>query len=157
MEQSRVKWVSAAMYTLRPAVQADSHTIRAIIRAAQINPLGLDWHRFILAVDANDKIIGTGQIKPHGDGTRELASIAVLPAWRGKGVARAIIEHLLAENPGTLYLTCRAALEPLYQKFGFHPLSEAELPPYFRRVLRFFNKLIQHGILPEGPLVMKRG
>jgi dipeptidyl aminopeptidase/acylaminoacyl peptidase len=37
--------------SLRPATQADAGTIRAIISQVKINPLALDWHRFILATD----------------------------------------------------------------------------------------------------------
>jgi N-acetylglutamate synthase-like GNAT family acetyltransferase len=140
--------------SLRPATQADARTIREIISSVNINPMGLSWQRFILAVDQAGKIIGCGQLKPHADGTSELASIAVLPEWRGKGVARRIIEHLLDNHPGRLYLTCRSQLEPLYQKFGFQLVMEAEMPPYFKRISKIaalFNKLFR---LPDHLLVM---
>ncbi len=59
--------------------------------------MGLDWRRFLVAVTPQGEMVGCGQIKPQGD-LRMLASIAVLPAWRGRGVARRIIERLLAES-----------------------------------------------------------
>ncbi len=124
------------MFTLRAATSDDAAAIRGLIRQVRINPMGLDWRRFVLAVSPEGEMIGCGQVKPHGDGSRELASIAVIPAQRGQGVARAIIQHLLAANPGTLYLTCRASLSPLYTKFGFRVIQEAEMPPYFRRISR---------------------
>jgi len=143
-------------FSLRPATRAEAVTIRKIISDANINPLGLNWQRFILAVDQAGKIIGCGQIKPHTDGTYELASIAVLPEWRGRGVARSIILYLLEQHPGRLYLTCRAPLEPLYQKFGFKTIEESEMTPYFRRIsrlVRIFNRIIR---LPDRLLVMRR-
>jgi N-acetylglutamate synthase-like GNAT family acetyltransferase len=143
-------------FSLRPATRADARTIREIITRVNINPMGLSWVRFILAVDQAGNIVGCGQVKPHSDGTSELASIAVLPEWRGKGVARGIIEHLLEKHPGRLFLTCRSQLEPLYQNFGFQIIEEAEMPAYFKRISRLaalFNKLFR---LPDHLLVMRR-
>jgi N-acetylglutamate synthase-like GNAT family acetyltransferase len=143
-------------FTLRPATAEDAETIRHIISLAQINPTSLNWRRFVLAVDRDGKIIGCGQVKPHSDGSLELASIAVLPDWRGKGIARAIIEHLLEQYPGRIYLTCRSRLEPLYQKFGFQALQFADMPPYFQRLsqlVALFNKLFHQ---PDHLSVMRR-
>jgi amino-acid N-acetyltransferase len=143
-------------YTLRPATAADAARIRQIIALVQINPISLNWQRFVLATDREDRIIGCGQLKPHADGSQELASIAVLPDWRGKGIARTIIDHLLEQYPGTLFLTCRSQLEPMYQKFGFQSLQFDDMPPYFRRLSRIvalFNKLFHQS---DHMLVMKR-
>jgi amino-acid N-acetyltransferase len=118
--------------------------------------MGLDWQRFVLAVTQSGEVIGCGQIKPHSDGTRELASIAVVPAWRGNGVARTIIEHLVAQESGTLYLTCRASLGPFYDKFGFRALRLEEMPPYFRRLARLAQTLGVLKVIPQDLLVMSR-
>jgi predicted N-acetyltransferase YhbS len=107
-----------------------------LIYRVGINPLGLDWRRFLIAVDEEGHVIGSGQIKPHGDGTRELASVAVQPEWQGQGIGREIIERLLAVNPLPLYLTCRARMAPYYEKFGFRVLEVEEMPLYFRRIYR---------------------
>src|SRR5512138_1431376 len=109
-------------FTLRPAHETEAGAIQDLIRLVGINPMGLDWKRFIVAVDAQDQIIATGQIKPHGRDIHELASIAVAPEYRGQGLARIIIEYLLKESPRPLYLTCISSLEPLYQKFGFYTI-----------------------------------
>lgn len=121
-----------------------------------INPLALDWHRFVLAIDANGVVIGCGQVKPHSDGTQELASIAVLPGWRGRGVARSIIEYLLAQHPGRLYLTCRSQLGPLYQKFGFQVIQRSDMTPYFRRLSWFVVWFARLTRQPGSMLVMRR-
>ena len=126
---------------LRNAERSDQKTIRRMVWNAGINPMQLDWRRFVLAVDEAGEVIGCVQVKPHGDGTRELASLVVAPDWRGRGIARLLIEHQLATHAPPLYLTCESRLEPLYRRFGFYALAFEAMPPYFRRitgVMRFF-------------------
>ena len=121
-------------YSLRPAQRSDASAIRRLIWQVGINPIGLDWKRFLVAVDRGGQVIGTGQIKIHSDGSQELASIAVCEEWRHRGVARAIIERLLSNHAGPLYLTCRSQLVPFYEKFGFQELEPGSMPQYFRRI-----------------------
>lgn len=142
--------------SLRAATADDAQTIRKIIHLVGINPTGLSWKRFTLAVDGQGNIIGCGQVKPHKDGSLELASIAVLPEWRNRGVARFIIEHLLEQYPGRLYLTCRSQLEPLYQKFGFQAIEFAEMPPYFQQISRLAALYNQLAHQPGHLSVMRR-
>ena len=144
------------MFSLRPATSTDFPAIRGLIRLVQINPIDLDWQRFVIAVTPEGEMVGCGQVKPHGDGSRELASIAVTPPWRKRGVARAIIEHLTASEPGTLYLTCRASLGPFYTRFGFKAIEQPEMPPYFRRISRLMKALGVLHVVGERLLVMKR-
>ena len=142
-------------YTLRPAHETESDAIKDLIHAVGINPMGLDWKRFIVAVDAEDQIIATGQIKPHGRDIHELASIAVVPEYRGHGLAREIIEYLLKDSPRPLYLTCISTLEPLYQKFGFFSVSYEEMPRYFQRISRLAGLVFLLASREEKLLVMK--
>lgn len=121
---------------LRRAERADAAAIRRLIWQERLNPLSLDWRRFTLAVDAQGRMLACAQIKPHSDGTFELASLAVLPVWRGQGLARALITHLQAQAGPPLYLTCRATLVPFYARHGFRAPAEDELPAYFRRLRR---------------------
>jgi N-acetylglutamate synthase-like GNAT family acetyltransferase len=144
-------------FTLQPATQEDFPAIRALIRSAQINPTGLDWHRFWVAKLENGSVIGCGQIKPHDDGTQELASIAVVSEFRSQGVASAIIRQLLDIHPGRLYLTCRSGLGPFYERFGFESLSKEDLPPYFNRISRLASVIMKVGLAGDSLLVMRRG
>jgi N-acetylglutamate synthase-like GNAT family acetyltransferase len=126
-----------SMIVVRPATAADQKTIKAIIRAVQINPMDLQWPNFVLAVDQDSSaIVGTAQIKQHGDGSRELASIATVPSQRQRGIAHQLINHLLAEHQGTLYLTCLDTMESFYEQFGFRSITTTEMTPYFRRLMR---------------------
>jgi len=121
-------------YSLRPARESESRVIKDLIHLTGINPMGLDWKRFVVAVDAQDRVIGIGQLKPHGKDILELASLAVLPEYRSQGIARAVIERLLKDSPRPLYLMCMSPLGDLYEKFGFRAISYEEMPRYFQRV-----------------------
>ncbi len=145
------------MIILRPATAADQKCIETMIHAAGINPMALQWQHFTLAVDdASGEIVGTAQIKMHRDGSRELASLAVVPQWQGRGLARRLIEHLLAVTPGTLYLTCRSSLGGLYAKFGFRAVGEGEMTPYFRRLSKVVAVLRPLMRRQDTLLVMRR-
>lgn len=130
-------------YILRPARETDAAEIKRLIRSVGINPMDLDWRRFVVAVDEQGQVIATGQIKPHQKGAiLELASIAVVEQHRGEGLARAIIEYLLKDSPRPLYLTCRSNLEPFYQKFGFQAIPYEEMPRFYRRLSKLANIFI---------------
>ena len=122
--------------TLRPATADDAADIKTLIRLVRINPMDLDWRRFLIASSADGELVACAQVKPHADGTLELASLAVRPAWRGRGLARRLVERLLSQSPRPLYLTCRSSLGVFYGKFGFRALASDELTPYFRRLQR---------------------
>jgi N-acetylglutamate synthase-like GNAT family acetyltransferase len=144
------------MFTLRSAVVGDAPAIRALIRKVRINPIGLNWQHFVLAVIPAGQMIGCGQVKPHRDGSLELASIAVEPQYRSQGIARAIIQELLAENPSQLYLTCRSSLQSFYEQFGFQVISFVDMPSYFKRVTRLSQVILLVFANAESLLVMRR-
>ena len=122
------------MTTIRPARETEAAQIQDLIHLVGINPMGLDWKRFVVAVNDQDEMIGCGQLKPHGQDILELASIAVYPEHQRKGVARLIIEHLLKDSPRPLYLMCESSLGPFYEKFGFRETPYNEMPRYFQRM-----------------------
>jgi N-acetylglutamate synthase-like GNAT family acetyltransferase len=144
-------------YSLQPATQEDFPAIRALIRAVQINPTGLDSRRFWVAKLDNGSIIGCGQIKPHNDGTQELASIAVVSEFRRQGVGGAIIRKLLENHPDRLYLTCRSSLGTYYERFGFEKVAQEQMPPYFKRISRLASVIMKVGHTGDSLLVMRRG
>jgi len=142
-------------FTLRPAHENDAQSIKDLIHLVGINPMSLDWKRFVVAVNDHDEMIGCGQLKPHGQDVIELASIAVVPEYRQQGIARAVIELLLKEGPRPLYLTCISTLGPLYEKFGFRAIPHDEMPRYFQRISRLANVMFTFARPGESLLVMK--
>ena len=125
---------------LRRATAADQPQIDALIRTVGINPMGIKWPRFIVA-DENGRIVGAGQVKPHGDGVREVASIAVAPDRQGMGVGRAIVATLVSLEPAPLYLYCADHNESYYVQFGFRALETVEMPSSLRRLHYVANTL----------------
>ena len=142
-------------YTIRPALESESTQIKDLIKLVGINPTGLDWKRFLVAVNENGQVIACGQIKPHGGDIRELASIAALPEYRRQGIARAVIEMLVRENPKPLYLMCISHNGPMYEKFGFQVIADEQMPRYFSRIKKLFDITDVFRKTEEGLLVMK--
>ncbi len=142
-------------YKLRKAVESDSGRIKQLVIEADINPSGLDWRRFILAVADEDRLLGCGQIKPHGKAVLELASIAVRPSYQKQGIARAIIENLLEGSPRPIYLMCTSSMGPLYEKFNFHNLDYDQMPRYFQRISKVAGVLEALDDVGETLFVMK--
>jgi N-acetylglutamate synthase-like GNAT family acetyltransferase len=125
--------MGASPVYLRAAVAADQQTIRKMIRAAHLNPMRLHWSAFIVAVEAaSGRIVGVGQVRPHRDGGRELASIAVTPQRQGQGIGGAIIQALLAREQGELHLYTRCGLTGYYERFGFVVIPGEQLPASMR-------------------------
>ena len=142
-----------ADFTLRPATETEAPFIKDLIHRVGINPMDLDWRRFVVAVDNSGRMIGCGQLKPHGSNLIELASIAVETEFRHQGIARAVIEHLIAHAPRPLYLTCRSRLGSFYEKWGFRSIGPDEMPTYFRRLWRLAGLMTM--FFDEPLLVMK--
>jgi N-acetylglutamate synthase-like GNAT family acetyltransferase len=142
-------------YNLRPARESESSQIKGLIRLVGINPMDLDWKRFVVAVNNQDEMIGCGQIKPHGVDILELASIAVYPEHQGKGVASAIIAHLLANSPRPMYLMCESSRGSLYEKFGFQVIEYDKMPRYFQRISKLAGLMTTLARRDERLLVMK--
>jgi len=144
-----------ATFTLRPARETESAQIRDLIHLVGINPMSLDWKRFIIAVNDQDEMIGCGQIKSHGKDILELASLAIYPEHQGKGIARAIIEYLLKDGQRPLYLMCESSLGSFYEKFGFRGISYEEMPRYFQRISKLAGLVTTLAHREESLLVMK--
>ena len=143
-------------FTLQPAAEFHAAAIHKMVIGARLNPADLDWRHFIVALTPEGEVIGCGQVKSHRDGSRELASMVVHRAYRKQGIARAIIEKLVAENPPPLYLMCRSKLGPFYEKFGFRIITIEEMPRYFQRISKLAGLAEIFSRSGETLLVMKR-
>jgi amino-acid N-acetyltransferase len=128
-------------FTIRPAIETDQPVIRRMIREAGINPMSLNWPNFIVAEEGG-RTVGVAQVKRHRDGSRELASVAVVPERQGEGIGSALVRELVARHGhDVLHLTCLPARQGYYERFGFRRLERSEYPPYFRRLVPVFNSI----------------
>ncbi len=129
-------------FTIRPAVIFEQSLLSSMIRTGRLNPFGLNWGRFLVAESDSGKILGCIQRKDHGGDVRELASLYVLPAWRGNGIASQLVRELMRRTSVPLWLTCRSRLTGFYARFGFAIVEETrEMPTYFRFAWRLFQIL----------------
>ena len=77
------------------------------------------------------------------EGEAELLNLAVAPEFRRRGVARRLVESLLAESPGVVYLEVRESnrtARKFYNSMGFQEVSSRS--GYYRNP-------------PEAAIVMK--
>lgn len=140
--------------SIRPATAADAQRIKDLIHEVKINPMHLDWERFLVAEEAGT-LLGCVQIKPHAEGVRELASVAVVPARQGQGIGTLLVQAMLEREPGPLYLTCRKHNVSYYEHFGFAEIDPKEYPRSFRLPL-WIARLFARFTKFEGVAMMKR-
>ncbi len=140
---------------IRTAQAVDQPTITRLIHLVGINPMNLEWQRFVIAEDEGE-VVGVGQIKPHDDGSRELASIAVIPERQGQGIGSHIIRTLLARESDQVYLMCGDGLETYYTRFGFRRIERANMSPYYKKASRAVNIFLKIIHSSRRVIVMKR-
>jgi len=122
--------------TIRKARQTDMAKINSIALKYDLDSNDMEFQQFIVAEEAG-KIVGFGRLLPH-EGCIELGTIGVVEEYRGKGIAKKIIERLL-DLVRAACLPARQGLKPapsvylttlipsFFEQFGFKRLDEA--PP----------------------------
>jgi amino-acid N-acetyltransferase len=120
---------AASSCLIRPATSRDQPQILSLARGERIKPTGLDWPRFIVA-DDDGKIVGAVQLRSHPDGSKELGSLVVAPAFRGRGVAARLIERRLADATGRVLVITGGAFEEYYRRWGFRRIRPGGAPPF---------------------------
>jgi ribosomal-protein-alanine N-acetyltransferase len=80
------------------------------------------------------------------EGETELLNLAVAPEFRRRGVARMLVESLLAESPGVVYLEVRESnwgARKFYNRMGFQEVSSRlgyyQAPPEAAIVMKFHS------------------
>lgn len=115
---------------LRPAAEGDCPALAALARSVHSHPWSerqfrdsiLAGHHCWLLESASGEVIASCVISLLFD-EAEILDVAVAPEWRRRGVAAALLQHLLAQLPAARALlevraSNRAALS-LYRKMGF--------------------------------------
>jgi predicted GNAT family N-acyltransferase len=142
MDTSALSMTDAA-FTLREAVWPEDRQYLQQVREPvfveeQGVPLEMEWDDddlmayHLLALDSEGHPIGCARLL----GTGQIGRMAVLPAWRGRGIGRALLERLLsrAQEVGMekLFLHAQTSAEAFYTKAGFSSIGkifyEADIP-----------------------------
>ncbi len=145
-----------AYYSIQAASKEKARAIQELVRSSGLNPTKIDWRNFLVAVDERGNLVACGQVKQHADGSHELASLSVAPAFSGMGIGSELVSQLIAPHVGDLYLMCPSSLGPFYQRFGFEQITEDEMPKYFRRVSKLPGVLGSLLLQGESLLIMRR-
>lgn len=112
--------------------QAEAGAIRSTVFIDEQGvPVELEWDEMdehsihALARDEKGLVIGTGRLLPDG----HIGRMAVLSAYRGKGVGTGILTALLnyARQRGDkrIVLHAQTHAERFYRRCGFHPIGPA--------------------------------
>jgi len=140
-----------ASITIRPAVDADRPAIEALLTSNDLPMDGVaETLRGFLVAESNGTIIGTVGMEYCGV-YGLLRSTAVAAEWRSRGIARRLVERIVAEAEGrglnALYLLTTTA-ETYFPTFGFHVTARATVPEPIRQTGEF------RGACPESATVM---
>jgi amino-acid N-acetyltransferase len=138
---------------LRPALQEDQRVITQLIHTERLNPLDLNWQRFIVA-EEDRCTVGVIQARMHPDGSRELASLVVVPSHRQRGIASMLVGAVQEQWGAPLYLTCVHTREPLYNRYGFTRCPRHKMPPLLRVEHAISNIALHLFSRPERILVL---
>ena len=145
---------SGADWTIRPFGPGDARAVRRLIEAVwhehfhdHPDPFVRDFiysrlsdvdnaetvyadRALFLCAIAEGTIIGTGAIKGFDDRGCEMVRMFVAPAWRGRGIARAIADELVSFARSAGYDCVRlssnnalTASHRLYARIGFQPVA----------------------------------
>jgi ribosomal-protein-alanine N-acetyltransferase len=113
--------------------------------AAQWNVAGYLQYAFRVSV-RGIQVAGFLVSRTLAEGETELLNLAVAPQFRRQGVARKLVESLLAESPGVVYLEVREsnrAARKFYNHMGFQEVSSRpgyyQAPPEAAIVMKFHS------------------
>lgn len=140
----QIQFIMGSWQDLGPGCSAIRH---AVFVEEQGVPLELELDAFdehavhVLALAVSDGPIGTGRLvlndpeAPRHDSAR-IGRLAVVPAWRRRGVGQQLLERLLAEarhrGCTAAHLHAQVDATPLYARVGFEPVGlvfdEAGIP-----------------------------
>jgi amino-acid N-acetyltransferase len=150
----------------RPARAADLPAVERLRAAADLPTAGvgeiLAAHPadFVVADEPGEpgELAAVAGLEVRGDGAL-LRSVAVRPAWRSHGVARALVSRLVdaAEGRGlhALYLLTTTA-EDYFPRFGFRRVERAAVPAEIRATLEFTSACPASAVVMAKPLTTAR-
>lgn len=99
-----------------------------------------------LVAELDGELAGTGRLVPVGENSVELGGMLVLDRFRGRGIARAIIDELLRHAAGRrVYCIPFADIETIYTAAGFVRCEDG--PPKVMAKVAWCNETYPRGVV----------
>ena len=138
---------------IRRAVAADRPAVEKLLAAESLPLAGVaDWLHHFWVAEHGPTLVGVAGMERRA-GAALLRSVAVAPAWRGLGVARALVERALRDlddaGAGDAYLLTEGA-EAYFSRLGFIPIDRAQAPAALTASAEF------QGACPASAVLMRR-
>jgi predicted GNAT family N-acyltransferase len=115
---------------LAQAIRYQVFTLEQLI-PTELDLDGLDEESIHVLVTEQGEPIATARLRVKADGCSILARVAVMEAYRGKGVASKVVQALVgyAQNSGaeSIEIHSHAYLRSFYERFGFEFIKEVEI------------------------------
>ena len=76
--------------------------------------------RYVVSAWEGSRLVGFARAISDGATNAYVSTVAVLPAYRGRGIGRELMTRLLADKDGILFvLHARVEVKEFYARFGF--------------------------------------
>lgn len=132
---------------LRTAAPSDARWIAEQYELAGFLPSDLERETVIIA-EIDGRAAGLGRLVPAGEGVFELGGMWVPDAFRGQGVALAIVDELIRRAAGAaVYCVPFANLEGLYASAGFQRVPREGAPPKVQEKLEWCDREVQRAVI----------
>lgn len=135
----------------REASKRDLTAIQSVLKQSKLPHEDCEDHldNFIV-IEENDIIIGVVGMERYGDFAL-LRSVAVLPAFQGRGLGHELYNRLKAKasNAGVnqLFIITETASD-YFKNRGFKPIERVDVPEFIKKTKQFC------GLCPSSALVM---
>jgi N-acetylglutamate synthase-like GNAT family acetyltransferase len=115
---------------------------------ARVHFIPSDVRDSIVIAEVDGERAGIGRLVEAGKGAYELGGMYVLDAFRGAGVARAIVEELIRRaGEHDLYCIPFADLEAFYASAGFRRIEADGIPPKIQEKLDWCEREIDRPVV----------
>lgn len=132
---------------LRTATPDDAAWIQEQYEKVRFLPSDLTRDTVVVA-EVDGARAGMGRLVPAGAGACELGGMFVDDAYRGRGIARALVEELIRRaGPEDVYCIPFADLEALYAAAGFRRIEPVNVPEKIREKLDWCAREIDRPVI----------
>ena len=107
---------NGALMHVRKALPREIPNAVGLARSLGLDYPGMEGDAFWVAEDDGGRTVGVVALKRHPD-CLELCTLGVEPGSRGRGMAKALVEALMAEAPGPVHLA--TVIPGFFESCGF--------------------------------------